>query len=430
MLEIETEPLTEQPHSSSSRRPYENGDSPSHQQPNRFHLSPRWQKFLVALAIACIFMFFYNSETAEENIEGGVYTEKKNGTSPTSNTTSSYTGISNTDKDTTSTTGSSSTSTAAATTTVGITANVLEGEKLVQLVKQQREKFEAKLKQDYGEENFRNIFQYHNETTGQYLSRGRQAYGTPERISWSRMKRKLMIKILTAQIGMHTTRQRKRRQLLSLRENSNNNYRQRQLQQSSETDGYLAKFVWANGGHSSSAGHGNFYWESYTAVMERGIKPYFEALGIEFIGKNYAMGGTSSGEEIALCTDSVFGTDIDALTWDFGMTDAGQKEQWKQLLYTYHTAHGRNRPAAVGIEVSLDSTRTKIYDQMEEMGMITFYRDSKLYTAMQHSFPDTQGLNDAEINAMPPLVQKLKCGDGIEKGDPGCGVSCAVVFVD
>ena len=68
-------------------------------------------------------------------------------------------------------------------------------------------------------------------------------------------------------------------------------------------------FVWATGGHSAAAGHGNLYNESYTAFMERSAKPIFEAVGIGFEGRNYAMGGMRSGPEFALCQESIFGLD-------------------------------------------------------------------------------------------------------------------------
>jgi hypothetical protein len=53
-----------------------------------------------------------------------------------------------------------------------------------------------------------------------------------------------------------------------------------------------AKFVWATGGHSASAGHGNLFNETYTAFMERAVKDVFAAMGVGFEGRNYAMGGT------------------------------------------------------------------------------------------------------------------------------------------
>lgn len=43
----------------------------------------------------------------------------------------------------------------------------------------------------------------------------------------------------------------------------------------------------------------------------------FNALGIEFIAKNYGMGQYASGPELGLCMNEVFGDDIDVLVWDF-----------------------------------------------------------------------------------------------------------------
>lgn len=52
--------------------------------------------------------------------------------------------------------------------------------------------------------------------------------------------------------------------------------------------------------------------------MERALKPIFAAIGIEYVGKNYAMGGTSSASEIAFCGNSIFGHDVDSISWDYG----------------------------------------------------------------------------------------------------------------
>jgi hypothetical protein len=50
-------------------------------------------------------------------------------------------------------------------------------------------------------------------------------------------------------------------------------------------------FVWLNAGHSSSAGHGIRYNETYTAIMEATTKAAFAAVGIDLEGRNYGMGG-------------------------------------------------------------------------------------------------------------------------------------------
>lgn len=38
--------------------------------------------------------------------------------------------------------------------------------------------------------------------------------------------------------------------------------------------------------------------------MERALKPLLKEIGLDFIAKNYAMGGTESAEEISLCANS------------------------------------------------------------------------------------------------------------------------------
>jgi len=62
----------------------------------------------------------------------------------------------------------------------------------------------------------------------------------------------------------------------------------------------FAKYVWATGGHSAAAGHGNLYNESYTAFMESDLREGLSAIGIELEARNYAMGGTASATELSM----------------------------------------------------------------------------------------------------------------------------------
>jgi len=70
-------------------------------------------------------------------------------------------------------------------------------------------------------------------------------------------------------------------------------------------------------GDATAAGHGNLYSQSYTAILQDTVEKAFNALGIEFIAKNYGMGQYASGPELGLCMNEVFGDDIDVLVWDF-----------------------------------------------------------------------------------------------------------------
>jgi len=177
------------------------------------------------------------------------------------------------------------------------------------LVKKARDDMIAQFKVDYGEENYAKIFEVDGE------SRGRTAFVSAhaeDGVSIERFKRKLKMKILTMQNAIQAERE-------SLRESSRRRLTEYEIP--SLPDHY-ERFVWATGGHSAAAGHGNLFNESYTAFMNRAVSDVFGAIGIEFEGKNYAMGGTASAPEIALCSEAVFGTDADVISWDFAMTDA------------------------------------------------------------------------------------------------------------
>ena len=72
---------------------------------------------------------------------------------------------------------------------------------------------------------------------------------------------------------------------------------------------HYAKFVWATGGHSVAAAHGNFYRESYTANLGRDLQPILSAVGLDFQVRNYAMGGEQNRQTQQY---------ID-LVWDFSL---------------------------------------------------------------------------------------------------------------
>ncbi|CAB9528297.1 expressed unknown protein [Seminavis robusta] len=294
----------------------------------------------------------------------------------------------------------------------------------VKLAQEERTKFHERLRRDYGNENFANIFLL-QDSDDETQSHGRTIYTSPHGLSWDRLKRKLMIKILDAKVAAMKRASGEKMTDRHQHEDAEVEYSIRRLTArslSSHTgdERYYSKFVWATGGHSSAAGHGNFLPEAYTAVLEKRVKPIFASLGIEFVAKPYAMGGTPSGEEVALCIEQIFGDDIDLLVWDYGMMDSSRYLEWRQLLYTYHTAMGRNRPASIGIDFAGDKTRIKIYAELEALGMTVFYENRTMIKQMKDAIPDSQGLTDAEIDQMPPLVKQLRCGAGLERGEPGC----------
>ena len=67
--------------------------------------------------------------------------------------------------------------------------------------------------------------------------------------------------------------------------------------------------------------------------MEKDLTPIFGAIGIQFVGRNYAMGGEKSAPEISACFEQVFGSDVDVSSWDYAMTDGS--DTWR-LVFGFH----------------------------------------------------------------------------------------------
>jgi hypothetical protein len=151
--------------------------------------------------------------------------------------------------------------------------------------------------------------------------------------------------------------------------------------------------------------------------MERAVKDIFATVGLNFIGRNYAMGGTSSAPEIAMCVKEIFGTDIDVLSWDTGMTDGRNFAGMQQ--YFLRAAMLPNRPAFVALHMG--GSRQNLMKELEEIGLTSLVLDPGEESEKINAIPDTTGLTDEEVAEMPIFVRNFKCGKQIEKGDPGCG---------
>jgi hypothetical protein len=165
--------------------------------------------------------------------------------------------------------------------------DMMDRNELVGILDKAKEGLISKLKVEYGADHFENIFV--DKKNGGYV--GFDPI-TKDGDSLKRLKRKLIIKVLSVQTSIMKT-------------DSNVSgcdcfHGDKALVEKIESvtakdthiDATYQRYVWATGGHSASAGHGNLFNESSTAFMERDLKPIFEAIGIEFEARNNAMGGT------------------------------------------------------------------------------------------------------------------------------------------
>lgn len=178
---------------------------------------------------------------------------------------------------------------------------------LLLLVQKSRDRVIDDIKSKYGgSEMFSKIFESSPGTLRQpFLS------PTSDGVSLKRFQNKLQMKILEVQASI--SRENKnlfngcdcngdtvesRRQAPSFQQNH-----------SVPVSRFMSRFVWSTTGHSVAAGHGNLHNESYTAFLEHAAKPVFDAIGIEFEGRNYGMGGKSSAPLLALCNEAIYGLD-------------------------------------------------------------------------------------------------------------------------
>lgn len=78
-------------------------------------------------------------------------------------------------------------------------------------------------------------------------------------------------------------------------------------------------------GHSSAAGHGNHFRQSYIMQFHRIMAPVFARLGVKLITRNISQGGLGTVQN-AMAAGDLYGQEVDLLLWDSGMTEKHNKE--------------------------------------------------------------------------------------------------------
>jgi len=288
--------------------------------------------------------------------------------------------------------------------------DLLEFQDLVRLAEAAHDKVQSTIREGYGE-YFEQIFIVNGTTNGQEDGggthyRGMKPPGSPSR---ERMKRKLKIKVL--------------KMMSSVKATESNVHGCDCVGKTGSMDDsgidedvltaipeFYEKYVFANGGHSNAAGHGNMFSEAYTAVFGNDVRPIWEAIGIEMIDRNYAMGAMAATPAMSTCTKEVFGTDVDFLAWNYGMTDG---KIFSAAHYIYRGALIPSRPALVTIDAVIGERLTKSF---EEVGLAMF--DSKVDKPVIQEFPDMTPdeipISDEEAKKLPPMVRDLKCNGRME----------------
>eukprot|EP00546_Thalassionema_frauenfeldii_P008513 CAMPEP_0178922430 /NCGR_PEP_ID=MMETSP0786-20121207/16149_1 /TAXON_ID=186022 /ORGANISM="Thalassionema frauenfeldii, Strain CCMP 1798" /LENGTH=685 /DNA_ID=CAMNT_0020596793 /DNA_START=41 /DNA_END=2098 /DNA_ORIENTATION=- len=301
--------------------------------------------------------------------------------------------------------------------------DLLDTNYLIDAVEKELENLHNRLKKDYGEEAFQSMWV--NKRTNKVLG-NRALYSADQQtdISYNKFKRKLQMKVLRVQIALMDEMENLEG-CNCLESSGTSSERRRRLNEEKtivlpKVKTFMERFVWSTGGHSAAAAHGNLHNESYTAFLEKSAKDSFRAVGIEFIGRNYAMGGMDSAPNLAVCNEAVYGTDADVISWDFGMTDGGA--HWKTRLYASRTGVHVNRPAHVTINVGGRNFKHRIGSlaQAEADGVPSLYLKPDIQEKISSGIPDSFGMGLEDLNKLGPFARYYKCKTQIEKEEP-CG---------
>jgi hypothetical protein len=235
-------------------------------------------------------------------------------------------------------------------------------------IKEAKIQFDQVLEQDYGK------YKDDNFDSDSVL----KAFKSPSHVSIERLQRRILIKILEAQL----------------------------------IDGKNVEFNWLIGGHSAAAGHGNLFEQTYGYVLEESAKPIFKALGIDFYGKNYAMGGMKSAPASALCMSELFGPDLDILSWDYGMTDGSRSSDlyniWSQRAGVHPT-----KPTLVSFH---SASATHIHPKIEDAGMSAF-EAVFVSDKVAPKLPDSDD-PDVDVESLPRGVKYYMCKGRRETNEP------------
>mmetsp|Transcript_47118 Transcript_47118/g.98799 ORF Transcript_47118/g.98799 Transcript_47118/m.98799 type:complete len:628 (+) Transcript_47118:159-2042(+) len=153
-------------------------------------------------------------------------------------------------------------------------------------------------------------------------------------------------------------------------------------------------FHWVTAGDSAAAGMGNRYSHSYTAVLEDTVGDLFQSAGIHFTASNHA-GDAWSGMELALCMDTIFGTEVDVLSWDF-----------MKMTNDAHTARDRDPlSSSQGVDpVVLGERAGRIYPHLPFLFYLGLFSDGGAWDDVHKLETSGMGVNILGGEALRELI--------------------------
>ena len=169
-------------------------------------------------------------------------------------------------------------------------------------------------------------------------------------------------------------------------------------------------------GDSGAAGHGNFFGEQYTMVLQRQATDVLAAVGLNFVARPFAMHSSTSAPELATCVREIYGSDVDMITWDFAATDG--RWHWRLEYFGHRVMLLPKHPTMLVLRAGLDSARRATVEHLVTEGMAALRLDEAYLNAAKSRFPDSH--YHSGVESLPEFVRYFKCGFAIESGPGGC----------
>ena len=202
--------------------------------------------------------------------------------------------------------------------------------------------------------------------------------------------------------------------IFNLTENAQIRYRRRLIQKLLQKQLAPEKrrtITWVTAGDHRASGRGNLPTDSYTEVLFDTIKDSFAAVGLEFVVKNRAFDGYGSGPALALCMETVYGADVDILSWDFATTD-GDHHYRSALWGTRATLHP-SQPLLMMIDSGMEG-RWKQMSRMDGRLGVALMDTYALLDTVHWRFPDSSKHPAEAVKGWPRAVKYLKCNGSLE----------------
>lgn len=166
-------------------------------------------------------------------------------------------------------------------------------------------------------------------------------------------------------------------------------------------------FTISFGGYSVTTGRGNYHLQSYPNVLERQLTTIFELAGTTLRVRNAAIGGVPSFP-YGWCMDAFFGEDVDVLSWDFSMNEAGGDPTGLEA-YLRHALHRKKHPMVIVKDTHLAVQRRELIER---------YQDTLLDPIIVHTDPATDYFLSLPELERPPGFQAWR-QFGAPHGAPG-----------